>query len=430
MAAGGVGSAAKAVAKSAAGTARSRKSPQARGIGAGVLGVVGIVAGGLLVGTVALAAVATTRVARTVITPVRRRPQNQIIRAFDERLGTVTLRATPDASMPGRFGLWWGSDTCFAKVGGLIERGDGTVTRELERVEFGALRVGRARISGYYYLQPEELGLPVTSVEIPTDLGQAPAWIFPAPDDADEGRWVIQVHGWGATRQEGLRAVRTYHEAGFTCLLASYRNDGDAPESLDRRYGLGGTEWRDIEAAIAYAVEHGARSIVLMGWSMGGAVVLQTITRSTAVEHVTGIVLESPVVDWIDTLSYQGNLLRLPDLVTRGAMRLIESEWSGPITGQGAPIDLRSMDFVARASELSLPMLILHSDDDGFVPSTGSRALAEARSDIVTLVSFDVALHTKLWNYDEAKWSAAITAWLARNVPGDATRRGEGARPR
>jgi fermentation-respiration switch protein FrsA (DUF1100 family) len=103
-------------------------------------------------------------------------------------------------------------------------------------------------------------------------------------------------------------------------------------------------------------------------------------------------------------------------MMTRAAMRLIESEWSGPITGQGAPIDLRSMDFVARASELSLPMLILHSDDDGFVPSTGSRALAEARSDIVTLVPFDVALHTKLWNYDEAKWTGAIAEWLGAKI--------------
>lgn len=399
------------------------------------LGTAAIVAGGLVLATAAGAAWATTRVARTVITPVRRRPQNQTIRSFDETLGTVTLRATPDASMPGRFGLWWGSESSFAKIGGLIERGDGTVTRELERVEFGELRPGRARISGYYYLQPEELGLPVTSVDITTDLGQAPAWIFPAPDDVDPGRWVIQVHGWGASRQEGLRAVRTFRDAGFTSLLASYRNDGDAPESADRRYGLGGTEWRDIEAAIEYAVEHGARSIVLMGWSMGGAVVLQTITRSRsqALEHVTGIVLESPVIDWVDTLEYQGNLLRLPDVMTRGALRLIESEWSGPITGQSAPIDLRSMDFVARASELSLPMLILHSDADAFVPATGSRALAAARSDIVTLVPFDVALHTKLWNYDEAKWTSAISGWLAEHIPApeaDATRRAAAARPR
>jgi alpha-beta hydrolase superfamily lysophospholipase len=394
----------------------------ARGSGSGfgkAIGTAAVVAGGLVLGTAALAAWATARVARTVITPVRRRPQNQTIRAFDEALGTVTLRDTPDAAMPGRFGLWWGSETAFAKVGGLLERSDGSVVRELERIEFGEPRPGRARISGYYYLEPEELGLPVTSVEIATDLGEAPAWVFPAPETAADGRWVIQVHGWGASRQEGLRAVRVFHEAGFTCLLASYRNDGDAPESVDRRYGLGGTEWRDIEAAMEYAVEHGARSIVLMGWSMGGAVVLQTITRSRSrsLGQVTGIVLESPVIDWIDTLEYQGNLLRLPDVMTRAAMRLIESEWSGPITGQGAPIDLRSMDFVARASELHLPMLILHSDDDGFVPSTGSRALAEARSDIVTLVPFDVALHTKLWNYDEAKWTGAISGWLAEHIP-------------
>jgi hypothetical protein len=206
--------------------------------------------------------------------------------------------------------------------------------------------------------------------------------------------------------------VKVYHEQGFTCLLASYRNDGDAPESADRRYGLGGTEWHDIDAAIRYARDNGARSIVLMGWSMGGAVVLQTVTRSTSAELIRGIVLDSPVIDWVDTLEYQAGLLRLPSPITQGALRLIEATWSSPITGLGAPIDLSSMNFVARASDLDLPTLILHSDDDGFVPSTASRALAEARTDIVTLVSFATALHTKLWNYDEERWKTSISAWL------------------
>jgi dipeptidyl aminopeptidase/acylaminoacyl peptidase len=351
-----------------------------------------------------------------VITPVRRRPQNQVIRAVDQELGTIALADTPDAAMPGRFGVWFGDETGYAKVGGLLAISGGEVVRELERVEFGDLRPGRARISGYYYLEPEELGLPVRSVTVATELGEAPAWLFPAPEGDDDGRWVIQVHGWGASRQEGLRAVRTFHAAGYTSLLASYRNDGDAPDSADRRYGLGGTEWHDIDAALRYAAANGARSIVLMGWSMGGAVVLQTITRSTALDLVRGVVLESPVIDWIDTLQYQANLLRLPDPIAQGAMRLIGATWSGPITGQAAAIDLASMNFVSRAADLSLPTLILHSDDDGFVPSTASRALAAARSDIVTLVPFTVALHTKLWNYDEEKWSTSIREWLAEHV--------------
>jgi pimeloyl-ACP methyl ester carboxylesterase len=86
--------------------------------------------------------------------------------------------------------------------------------------------------------------------------------------------------------------------------------------------------------------------------------------------------------------------------------------WGRAVTGLHLPIDFPRLDFVARANDLSLPILILHSDDDGYVPSTPSRALAERRPDIVTLVPFEVARHTKLWNYDPAAWNAAILGWL------------------
>ena len=72
------------------------------------------------------------------------------------------------------------------------------------------------------------------------------------------------------------------------------------------------------------------------------------------------------------------------------------------------------MDFVTRALDLTLPTLILHSDDDGFVPSTASRALAASRPDIVTLVPFTEAKHTKLWNYDEVRWNSSIKTWLSQ----------------
>jgi alpha-beta hydrolase superfamily lysophospholipase len=75
------------------------------------------------------------------------------------------------------------------------------------------------------------------------------------------------------------------------------------------------------------------------------------------------------------------------------------------------------MDFVSRAQELKLPVLILHSDDDGFVPSTASRALAIARPDIVSYEEFEVARHTKLWNYDREKWEGAISRWIAALPP-------------
>ncbi|NEN06351.1 alpha/beta hydrolase [Diaminobutyricibacter tongyongensis] len=367
---------------------------------------------------IAFVGYAMARVARAVVVPVRKRPQNQRILAVDPVESTVTLAGTPDASVPGRYGLWFDDDSGYARIGGVVDRSNGTVTRTLIDVVFGELHpTNRARLSGWYYLTPEELGFDVESVEIETTLGQAPAWHIPAGEmGADQSRWVIQVHGWGAARPEGLRAVPVFHASGYSSLLISYRNDPDAPASEDKRYGLGGTEWLDVEAAIRFAKDRGATSIVLMGWSMGGAVVLQTITRSPSADLITGLVLESPVIDWIDALEYQAKLLKLPPVITLGALRIIGSEWGAPITGQGAAIDFASMDFVARAADLSLPMLVLHSDDDGWVPSTSSRALAVARPDIVTFVPFATALHTKLWNYDEERWRRSIAEWLTAHV--------------
>ena len=65
-----------------------------------------------------------------------------------------------------------------------------------------------------------------------------------------------------------------------------------------------------------------------------------------------------------------------------------------------------------RAGELNVPILLLHSDDDGYIPATASSALARARPDIVTYEEFEVARHTQLWNYDPQRWTGAIADWL------------------
>ena len=132
---------------------------------------------------------------------------------------------------------------------------------------------------------------------------------------------------------------------------------------------------------------------------------------------IRGVVLESPVIDWVTALDYQARALGLPLFITHGVYRLIASRWASRITGQAQPIDLARLDFVRRATELSLPILLLHSDDDGYVPVEASAALAAARGDIVTFERFQEARHTKLWNYDPDRWNGAITRWLAGLEP-------------
>lgn len=404
--------------------ARSKGSCMASRAGSGraAKAIIGSTVGVLaLAGAVATAAaVLSVIVARTVIIPPSRRTDDIQILALDQADSTIVLSSTPDSRLPGEYSFWFSGDTGHVRVGDIIAQDARTVTRSIEVPDFGDLAAARrGRFNGWFYLTPKDLHVPFEEVRIATPLGDAPAWLISAQQPSK--RWMIGVHGRAVRRPEALRAVDPFRTEGFTSLIVSYRNDGDAPRSDDYRYALGDREWLDIEAAMRYALAHGAEDIVLMGWSMGGATVLQALTRSAEGAHVIGVVLESPVVDWIATLDFQSELRRLPVAVRLGVLTLLKHRWGGLFTGLAEPLDLDRLDFVRRAEELDRPILILHSDDDGFVPSTASRELAVARPDIVSYEAFEIARHTKLWNYDREKWEGAIRRWLESLPPAPAT---------
>lgn len=347
-------------------------------------------------------------IARRVVIPAKR-PADAEILAVDTGAQTIELTRTRDTELPGRYGLFTSGTYGYVKLGAVLSADATTVRRKLlTQIEPGARVDRNAAFSGWYYSTPSELHLRWENVLIGSPAGPCPAWFFPA----ESSTWVIQVHGRGVTRAECLRAVPVLHAAGFPNLVVSYRNDGEAPRSRSGAYALGASEWRDVDAAISYALRHGADRVILMGWSMGGAVALQTAVSSGNRDRIAGLILESPVVDWRTVLRFQareaGMRAPLPDL----AMSALSVPLTARLSGADDAIPFDRLDMVARAEELAVPILILHSDDDGFVPADASHALQEARPDIVTMPRFTVARHTKLWNYDQAGWSDAITGWL------------------
>ncbi|KQZ08477.1 hypothetical protein ASD23_08590 [Agromyces sp. Root1464] len=386
---------------------RRRGAASAIGIAAGAVGLIALTIG---------AATAATAVffARKVVTPPERREEDVRIARVDLAAGEITLLASDETRMRGGYGLWFDRDTGHARLGDVIDDGEHEVRRPIESVDFGRLdRATRGRMDGYYHLGPWELDAPYENVVVDTELGPAPAWLIPAADAS--ARWVIQVHGRGATRPETLRAVQPARDAGWNSLLITYRNDGEAPESEDRKYGLGGTEWADVVAATRFAVEHGAEEIVLMGWSMGGAISLQAVLRSADVrERLVGVMLDSPAIDWTDILRFQGTLNRMPPELGDLVVRVLGGPLGAGLTGIAAPIDVLELDPVARADEFDVPMLLMHSVDDGFVPIDGSRRFAAARPDLIEFEVFEGPRHTKLWNAEPERWTGLIRSWLER----------------
>jgi alpha-beta hydrolase superfamily lysophospholipase len=361
--------------------------------------------------------------ARRVLTPDPERPDDVVVVAVAD--GAVTLAATVDTVAPGCYGLWLDGGAGHARLGDVLEREGGidhggTVTRKLLGVDSGRLEPGPARWNQYFYAgTPQEaLQLPTKTVQFASDVGDLEGWLVPPAADptlpADTDRWAVLVHGRGARREECLRALPALHELGYTSLIPLYRNDVGAPPSPDGRYNLGLSEWKDLEAAMLHAIESGAQEIVLFGWSMGGAIVLQALDLSWLSDRVTGVVLDAPVIDWADVLRHQAAAHQVPGPVELLSRRLIGRRAARRLVGVHDPIDVARTDWVSRADELSHPMLLIHSEDDEFVPVGPSAALAARRPDLVRYEPWQVARHTKEWNVDPGRWDRLVREFLTR----------------
>jgi pimeloyl-ACP methyl ester carboxylesterase len=316
---------------------------------------------------------------------------------------SVELSSTVDSLRPEPAGLEWTGG--YGRIGAIIARSPATVTRVFTPL------VGRpspglpAGVDVYDYPGDprSSLGLAFTDLRLPSGLGTLPAW-YVAGEHAS-GSWVVFVHGHDGSRRESLRYLPLLHARGIPVLVPTYRNDVGAPPSPDGKDHLGDTEWRDVEPAVRYALGHGARDVVLFGWSMGGAVSLQFADRSPLRDHVRGLVLDSPVIDWRDVLTHQAQLRGLPGPVTAVA------EW---LVGVRLGTSLDRFDWVSRAKELRRPILLVHSGADAYVLDGPSRALARARPDLVTFLDIPGAGHTRGWNVDPQRYDAGLTAWLSQ----------------
>jgi uncharacterized protein len=311
--------------------------------------------------------------------------------------------AGPGADLHGTYGLHWPGG--YARLAPPVPGDRRTGSRPLVWVR-GPLRPGtRAGVCAYAWPEhPEGLGLPWGDVLVPRGGaadgagGALRAWRFgPARNDD----WVVLVHGRGSLRAQAFRALPTIVGAGWSGLAVTYRG---AIEDGGGRSGLGAHEWEDVEAALRTLLDAGARRIVLVGFSMGGAIVGELLHRSSLATAVTGVVLEAPVLDWGGVLRHHARRLRLPEAVvplTLAATRL------------RAGTDPRLLDQLRRVERWSAPVLLVHGTDDAVVPAAASDLLAEARPDLVTYLRVPGAGHVTAWNADPPAYESALRAFLA-----------------
>ncbi|MGW1609664.1 alpha/beta hydrolase [Streptomyces sp. NPDC002285] len=317
--------------------------------------------------------------------------------------GQIALTRDLASLRPGTYGL--SGDGSHAVVGPVLaaaRHSADTVVRRLERVTHGTLEPGDNvwLTPNVYVGNPSDaLGLEHADVDIPGELGALPAWFVPGARDT----WVIAVHGLGTTREQAMNVMEFLSGRHFPVLALAYRGDLGAPRPPDGLNHLGETEWRDLDAAMRYAVRYGAKQLVLLGWSTGATMALRAAAHSGLRDRVSGLVLDSPVLSWEATLRALASARHTPSVLLPLAVRAAQGR-----TGLNAD----RANGNGNRDDLTVPTLIFHGPDDRVAPWSLSRRLADARPDLVALQTVDRAPHAAMWNADPEFYEESLRRFL------------------
>ncbi|MGD0239968.1 MAG: alpha/beta fold hydrolase [Streptosporangiaceae bacterium] len=322
----------------------------------------------------------------------------------------VRLRAVgdqPTLLKPMLYGIAWPGG--IGHLGAEASASGNVVTRPLTVRCGSAPAVGQfGAIDRSYFLSDPgtALGIRVQDVVVPGPLGPLPAWYFPGPGST----FIIGVHGQNGTRKDVLRVIDIVCSMGFPALAVTYRNDLGAARDPSGYHRYGQTEWSDVEAAVRWSLAQGARSVVLVGQSMGAGVVAAFLKRSSLAPKVARVVLDAPMLDLHATIDYQVDRHLLPVIGRLPAPLILTAE---RIVSTRFGVDWPAMSYLDETTWLKVPALVTHGDDDPRVPISTSLRLKELKPSLVTFEVFPGAGHLEAWNTDRSRYTSLVESFLA-----------------
>lgn len=234
---------------------------------------------------------------------------------------------------------------------------------------------------------PSELGLAADHRRLTTSDGlELDAWIVHARDETDSA--IVAAHGYPADKADILPAIAPLAE-DHHLVLFDHRGLGQSEGTTT----LGVREERDVEAAIeaADAIE-GVEHVGLLGFSMGGAAVLQAAADEPRVEAVLAQAAYADLASLAPSAFAGMGPLAQP----LGWLLLIYAGWIGLDPGDARPIEA--------AGDVRAPVFYVHGSQDETIDPEQSRRLADATPE------------AQLWIVDGAGHGAAAMhpAWDER----------------
>lgn len=169
-----------------------------------------------------------------------------------------------------------------------------------------------------------------------------------------------------------------------------------------------------MAAAVQLARRHGARRIVLLGFSQGASLIAYYL-RNTDVradadrQTVHGVIFDSPLLSLGSTLAQQARRRSIPG-------PLIPPVLYGTrmVAGLKAGFDVGDVEHEPFLATTSIPMLLIHGPEDDYVPIGPTDRVAARRPAGLTYERIPGAGHVEGWNTDPRRYARAVRTFLSR----------------
>lgn len=188
-------------------------------------------------------------------------------------------------------------------------------------------------------------------------------------------------------------------------LLVDERAHGKSEGST---ISFGILERQDVLSWVEYALARFGDDvkILIYGVSMGGATVLMASDLEFP-PNVKGIIADCPYAKPLDVILYVGKETAFPNWLIKPFACLGARIWGG--------FDLLSTDAVRAVTNTKIPILIIHGEDDRYVPCQMSETVAQANPEMVRRITFPGAAHGISYLQDTPRYHRIVKDFL-RNI--------------
>lgn len=208
-------------------------------------------------------------------------------------------------------------------------------------------------------------------------------------------KWIFVVHGYTSDAKKMAKYIKQFYDRGYSVfapdLIAHGQSEGDF-------ISMGGYDSDDLANWVKkISSENNNADTLLFGISMGAATVMNTVGKDLP-SNVKAFIEDSGYVNLKQEFTYQlKKLFGLPSFPVIPAANTMTKLRAGYFFGD--------VDATNALKNTKLPALVLHGEDDGFVPIEHGKEAYELIGSVKEFHSFPGAKHVQAERkYREQYW--------------------------